>query len=51
MSNTEREQVVVSLEAIQRIDNGESIKEIVDDLSVKGATVGDWKRKRNKIEK
>lgn len=50
-----RKRVVVSLEtkfnAIKRLDNGESIKKVAADLGVGEVTVGDWRRKREEIEK
>lgn len=45
-----RKRVVVSLEtkfnAIKRVDNGESIKNVAAELGVGEVTVGDWRRKR-----
>ena len=55
MNSNKRKWVVVSietkLEAVQRINNGESIKKLAEDLGVGAVNVGDWKRKRNEIEK
>lgn len=49
-----RKRVVVSLEtklnAVKRLDNGESIKKVATDLGVGEVTVGDWRRKRKEIE-
>lgn len=38
------------LEAIKRLDLGESIKRVANDIGVGEVTVGDWKRNRHKIE-
>ncbi|KAG8198584.1 hypothetical protein JTE90_026482 [Oedothorax gibbosus] len=54
MSSGKRKRVVsieTKLEAIQRIDNGESIKKVAEDLGVGTVTVGNWKRKRSELEK
>jgi transposase-like protein len=49
-----RKRVVVSLEckfnAIKRLDRGESIKKVAQDLGVGEVTVGDWRRARKNIE-
>ncbi|XP_071043106.1 jerky protein homolog-like [Parasteatoda tepidariorum] len=53
MSSNKKKRVVsieTKLEAIQRLDKGESIKKVARDLGVGAVTVGDWKRKRNEIE-
>jgi transposase-like protein len=50
-----RKRVVVSLDmklnAIKRLDQGETIKKVASDLGVGEVTVGDWRRKRAEIEK
>lgn len=38
------------LEALKRIDRGETLKKIAADYGVGETTVGDWRRYRNKIE-
>lgn len=49
-----RKRIVVSLEvklkAIQRLDAGETIKNVAKSCGVSEVTVGDWKRNRAKIE-
>uniref|UniRef100_A0A1B6GWK2 HTH CENPB-type domain-containing protein n=1 Tax=Cuerna arida TaxID=1464854 RepID=A0A1B6GWK2_9HEMI len=53
--SAKRKRVVVSLEtklnAIRRLDNGESIRTVAKDLGVGEVTVGDWRRKRAELEK
>ncbi|KAJ8880940.1 hypothetical protein PR048_017413 [Dryococelus australis] len=39
------------LEAIKRLDKGETLQKVADDFGVGQATVGDWKKKRLEIEK
>lgn len=41
----------VKLETLKRLDAGESIKKLASELGVGEVTVGDWRRKRQKIEK
>ncbi|KAM6459279.1 jerky protein homolog-like [Liasis olivaceus] len=52
---TKRKKVVVSMEqkieAIKRLDKGETMQKVADNYGVGRVTVGDWKRKRLKIEK
>lgn len=54
MSN-KRKKIVVTieqkLEAIKRLDSGESAKKIAFELGVGKSTVGDWKKQRAEIEK
>lgn len=42
--------MITKLEAIKRLDAGETIKSIATDLGVGEVTVGDWRRNRIKIE-
>lgn len=53
--SAKRKRTVVSLEtklqAINRLDKGETIKKVASDLGVGEVTVGDWRRKRAEIEK
>lgn len=55
MSLTKRNCALLSLEvklnAVYLIDKRETIIKIALDLGVEELTVGDWRRKRNKIEK
>lgn len=55
MPNEKRKKVVVSIEtkiaAIKRLDAGESMQKIADELGVGRVTVGDWKRNRKALEK
>lgn len=55
MSSEKRKKVVVSietkLEALKRLDRGETMQQIASDLGVGRVTVGDWKRKRSELEK
>lgn len=39
------------LEAIKRLDNGETLQKVADDYGVGRVTVGDWRRNRVEIEK
>ncbi|XP_062829389.1 zinc finger protein with KRAB and SCAN domains 7 [Anolis carolinensis] len=52
---TKRKKILVSmeqkLEAIKRLDKGETIKMVASDYGVGRVTVGDWKRHRLEIEK
>lgn len=45
---TKRKKVVVSmeqkLEAIKRLDKGETMQKVADDFGVGRVTVGDWKK-------
>lgn len=41
----------VKLEALKRLDKGETIKKLAAEYGVGEVTVGDWRRNRNKIEK
>ena len=49
-----RKHVVLSLQdklnAIERLDRGETIKKVASDLGVGEVTVGDWRRKRVQVE-
>lgn len=51
---TKRKKVVVTmdkrLDALRRIDKGESLKAIAEELGVGTSTVSDWKKNRNQIE-
>lgn len=53
--STKRKKVVVSierkLEALKRLDKGESLKKIANELGVGRVTISDWKKKRNELEK
>lgn len=50
-----RKRIVVSLEkkleALKHLDQGQTIKKVANELGVGEATVGDWKKKREEIEK
>lgn len=50
-----RKKVVVTMEqklqAIKRLDKGESAKKIAAEMGVGKSTVGDWKKGRSEIEK
>uniref|UniRef100_H9GL84 HTH CENPB-type domain-containing protein n=1 Tax=Anolis carolinensis TaxID=28377 RepID=H9GL84_ANOCA len=52
---TKRKKIFVSmeqkLEALKRLDKGETIKKVANDYGVGKVTVGDWKRHRLEIEK
>ena len=49
MSNNNRKRIILSIEiefeALQGIDNGESIKKIVEDLTVGAVAVPNWRMK------
>lgn len=53
-NDEERQEIVVSikdkLEALKRIDQGETLEKIAADYSVAETAVGDWRQYRNKIE-
>lgn len=53
--NGKRKHVVVSLkkklDALKRLDQGETMKKVASELGVGGATVWDWRKKRQEIEK
>jgi transposase-like protein len=55
MSSEKRKKVVVSmeqkLEALQRLDKGETMHKVAEEYGVGRVTVGDWKKKRSEIEK
>lgn len=40
----------VKLDALKRIDKGETLKAIAQDLGISAVTVGDWRRNRTKLE-
>lgn len=46
--NAKLSQCKVKLEATQRLDKGESVKRICDELGVGKSTVNDWRRSRFK---
>lgn len=53
-SSVKRKQVNVSMEqklaALKRLDKGESVSAVANDLGVGKSTIGDWKKKRTEIE-
>lgn len=54
VSNGKRKHVVVSLEkkldALRRLDRGEPMRRVANELGVGGATVWDWRKKRKELE-
>ncbi|XP_039283868.1 jerky protein homolog-like [Nilaparvata lugens] len=54
MSDVKRKRLVVTMEqklkAIERLDKGESVKSISDELGVGVTTVKDWKRNKKSIQ-
>jgi hypothetical protein len=55
MSSEKRKKVVVSmeqkLEALQKLDKGETKQKVAEEYGVGHVTVGDYKKKRTEIEK
>jgi transposase-like protein len=55
MSSEKRKKVVASmeqkLEALQRLDKGETMQKVAEEYGVLRITVGDWKKKISEIEK
>lgn len=43
--------IKIKLEALKRLDNGETLKKLAAEYGVGEVTVGDWRRNRDKIEK
>ena len=54
VSSGKRKHVVVSLEkkldALRRLDRGEPMRRVANELGVGGATVWDWRKKRKELE-
>lgn len=54
MSQTKRKRNVLTvkdkLDAIERIDKGESVKKICNELNVGKSTVNDWRRNRESLQ-
>lgn len=52
---SKRKRVVVSMEdklnAIRRVEKGETLQKVADDYNVGRVTVGDWKKNKSEIEK